>query len=508
MFLNPGFVVLSLITSSCLFAISIVLYATRSHLHVDFTQEYDIAEDSPTFSELPVNLGGYFVPETSLIPPQSLTAILPILPGSLHRTEELIQPFLEPQEHVLELVIVCPDTIASSIRHVLQDTFSSLQSEGHPVISLHPWHDLHAPFASLKTAAAATTEWVLIMDDSGLSDQLEYDSHVLLHPPNISLPFGPHGQVLTASEVIYLSSWGESVAGKYVRPPFVMASSLSPFGREYDGPDVDCSSWAYFGEYVANLQLDPVGGILFKEAISTESSSLLIYPVDVDLLPDQLLVDWEGPLSNDTDITPILLSYPPLVNISEASSLPRFVLFLPTLKDIQRMHAFLCAMVATQKWRIQILIYGDVVRTPFQGEWITGTLETSRCTVRYDILSEQTPTMFGVSGSAPLFDWLGHQNVPVDVVLCLKEGKILVNYLCSPHRNSPLHLTTVIKIPRPDLDQMEWMSSLSLEEWKSTISEIRSNYNVLLINTVRLAYSSSRYHGYHQRPSSLIEAIA
>lgn len=470
MFLNPGFFILSLITSSCLFAISIVLYATRFPLHVD--------HDSSTISDPFVDLAAYFVPKTSPIPPQSLTAILPVLSGSLHRIEELLEPFLVPQEHVRELVIVCPDTITSVIRRVLQDTFASLQSEGHPVISLHPWHDLHAPFAALKAVATATTDWVLIMDDTGLSDQVEHNLYALLHPPNISLPFGPHGQVLTASEITHVSSWGESVPAKYVRPPFVMASTLSPFGAEYDGPHVDCNSWAEFGDYVANLQLDPVGGILFKEATSWDSS-LLIYPVDLDLSPEQLLVDWEDSTYNDTGITPELFPYP-LPNTSKTNSQPRFVLFLPTHVDVERMLSFICAMQATQRWRTQILVYSDTVRTPSQSKWKTEEIEFSQCTIRYDVLSGQTPMMLGVSGSTLLFDWLGDQHVAVDVVLCLTEDDILTNYLCSQQKNSPLHLATVIRIPRSDVGQTEWMSSLSLGEWKS-MTGIISNDGPLLI---------------------------
>jgi len=134
-------------------------------------------------------------------PPQSLTALLPVLAHTLEQMYETLEPFLnEAPDTLREVVILCPESIFTAVRRELQRTFSSSTFANHADVFLHPYHWTLSTQAAIDQATASvTTGWVLVMNESGLRDVDSAMRKVLLSPANVTYALGPTGSVLSLS---------------------------------------------------------------------------------------------------------------------------------------------------------------------------------------------------------------------------------------------------------------------------------------------------------------------
>jgi len=468
---SPEFFLLSVLTSTCLFVISVLLYASGEGFlpkpeplqhskeflvfeNVSSLHGEDIQHVLTVFSalQLEVSLG--------VIPPQSMTAILPITPGSLLEAPYLLSPFLEFQEHIREVIIVCPAGIASDVRRILQQIFSSLESANHPDVSLQPWQRYSEVSACiLRAAATVATDWVLIMDDKALTGFPQSAQYALLHPFNMTIPFGFSGEPLSPESPDLSFRWGRGMPARYLRPPFVLQSSVlqSSVAISLEDHILDGDSWIDIGRRIAEQRIDGLGGLIVSA--DTQASTAL--------------------LTSDDQATPVVKNLPSITQNTGIEPLPArilpaktgkhklqssFVFFLPTRADLRPLIPMICKMQMNN--HIRILIYQDVFENPGHVDWKYENLETYQCDVVYDVLSGRNPLCFGVSGSAVLSKWLSTTRKPVDVIFMLYEIDSLVTFFMSKKKFQDASL---IRIPRSDLENTEWMASLSLEEWKSKL---------------------------------------
>ena len=466
---NPEFLLLSVLTSTCLFVISVLLYASREGLptlldpepsqyskfsvvleNVSSLNDEDIQRDLTVFpSSLQLD------ESLCMIPPQSMTAILPITPSSLLEAPYLLAPFLEFQEHIREVIIVCPAGIASDVRRILQQIFSSLEFTSHPDVSLLPWQR-HSEVISytLRAAATVATDWVLIMDDKALTGLRQSAQLALLHPFNMTIPFGFSGEPFLPKSPETSFRWGRGKPARYLRPPFVLQSSVTISLSDHI---LDGDSWIDIGRRIAEPRIDGLGGLI----VSTDSKTLLLgnsQVTPVEIPPTNL--------ASITDTRNGPLPAPILPKIfEEHKPQASFIFFLPTREDLRRLVPMICKM-QMDKTHIRILVYHDVSERLGHLHWKSEILETYQCTVVYDVLSGRKPLCFGVSGCAVLSEWLRTNRAPIDIIFTLYEIDPLVNFFVSEKKFQDASL---IRIPRSDLENTEWMASLSLEEWKSKI---------------------------------------
>ena len=166
------------VTSACLSALSIILY---SSLYLNAGSGLATVPTNPAHSE--------DMAPPSPIPLQSLTAILPVVPRSLNRIPETLLPFLKPSKFIREIIIVCPESIATRVRQMLQRTVVSIGTTDHPDVSLHPWvGHLDPAIGVLRAISGVSTVWVLLMDDQGLLKVVDSMRSLLLHPPQFPVP--------------------------------------------------------------------------------------------------------------------------------------------------------------------------------------------------------------------------------------------------------------------------------------------------------------------------------
>ncbi|CAA7267399.1 unnamed protein product [Cyclocybe aegerita] len=449
--------------STCLFAFSAFFYSPTPGLSLDphatvLESSSPVTSNSNSSSkpaEATDNILAELVQSLTPIPPQSLTAILPILPHTLDRTADLLHPFLEPLQSLRELLIICPDSITADVRRELQRAFAALDSAAYPDVSLQPWQgymQVHA--ASLKSAAGVSTEWVLVMDESGLAGIPDTAKAALLHPPNASVPFGPKGQHdWLDSSPTASCGWGQVQRTLYLLPPFVMpTSSNSEVGLDMNG-----QSWIVHG---SSNETD-LGGLL----LGSRRGKMEVHTSQLSFNPDGRqssaipLFDLGHNSIPETAPSFTTLNYPGHIE---------FVFFLSVVDDVKRISPFLCRLQRLNpRPALRLLVYDDENHRPLTGpKWTTQSLIADSCIVEYDILLE-APVVFSEPGAVVLLEWLEIQATTIDILLTIEGFDPFTAYLLSAQRMPVLNDTTVIRIPRRDLGYIDWVSSLSVHELKN-----------------------------------------
>ena len=469
------------VTSACLSALSIILY---SSLYLNSAPGLATVPTNPAHSEN--------IPIPSPIPPQSLTAILPVVPGSLNRIPETLLPFLRPSKFIREIIIVCPESIATRVRQILRKTVVSIRTMDHPDISLHPWvGHLDPAIGVLRAISGVSTVWVLLMDDQGLLKVVDSMRSLLLNPPQFPVPFGPTGVLRSNLPSNVTHHLERARLAVYLRPPFVMPASLGIFPANILHNGID--PWANLGLQVSKYQPDYIGGIIVSDEDSDNPS---YFAVNHKLAAAfESSVSWD--IKNDLSLDSWPLASFSSLEISERRG--TFVFFFLVLDDLRNAAHLICRMQTKDQNNIRIFVYGEYVQSNAKADWVTGRLEMERCILTYEVLVTGVTLSFSRVGSDILSRWFDTFYDSPDVIVVRKELDPLVGYLLSNHQDLLLWDATLIQIPRLDLKYTEWMSSLTLIEWKSVVNPFLVLFT--LIVRYRLAPASHRYQYYNQRSS-------
>ena len=440
------------VTTACLFALSIILY---SSLYLNAGPGLATIPASPAHLE-------DIAPPSPIIPLQSLTAILPVVPHSLNRIPETLLPFLKPSKFIREIIIVCPESIATRVRQMLQRTVVSIGTTDHPDVSLHPWvGHLDPAMGVLRAISGVSTVWVLLMDDQGLLKIADSMRSLLLHPPQFPVPFGPTGVLRSNPASNVTHHLGRARLAMYLRPPFVMRASLGIFPANIQHKGID--PWANLGFQVSKHQVDAIGGII----VSDEDLDNPYFAVNHKLAAaTKSPVPWD--IKNDTSSDAWPLAFCSSLRTSERRG--TFVFFFLVLDDLHNAAHLICRMQTKDQNSIRIFVYGEYVQSKAKADWVTGRLEMESCILTYEILVTGVTLSFSRVGSDILSRWFDTFDDSPDVIVAQKELDPLVGYLLSNHQDVLLWDATLIQIPRLDLKYTEWMSTLTLIEWKSVVN--------------------------------------
>ncbi|KAF8159700.1 hypothetical protein B0H34DRAFT_654996 [Crassisporium funariophilum] len=429
------------------------------------------------------------------IPRHSLTAILPITPQTMNRTQMTLLPFLAPSNCLREIILVCPDFIATDVRRILQRIFVSTGTADQPDVSLHPWIGYMLPsLAVIRAIADVSTKYVLLLDESGLFEVEEPMRSVLLSPPDVHVPFGPNKLSLSASAYQMRLLTDAFELSVYHLPPFVVPTSLA---ASFNSHAVSIDLWLDFAIHLFIGRREHMGGdTSLRQA--AQKSPLSIPAQDISVLDDNLFPGWKSSFLNDTHSEGLNIASP-------ASKLARqvgnFVFFLPTLDDLVHLAPLICKMASSGDFEIQILVYPQAKASSEPDlDWEAKASSTKHCSLAYNQTTGRTPLSFSDSGSQLLVDWLGTLNKIPDVIVALQDMDALVGFLLSEHKKILFLDATVVRIPRFDLQYTEWMSSLTLLEWKnwhlprvdiSIIAKDRPQSLIRLMNSL----ATARYFG-------------
>ena len=400
----------------------------------------------------------------ALILPQSLTAILPVVPRSLNQMPEILLPFLKPSRFMREIIVICPESIVTPVRQTLQRTFVSVGAADHPEVSLRPWKGhLDPAIGVLRAISEVSTAWVLLMDDQGLSKVVDSMRFLLLHPLQFPVPFGPIGVLRAAPATNVTYHLRRAQIAMYLRPPFVMPTSLGTFSTSVQHNGIN--PWASLGFQVSK-RLDAIGGIIISdEYLDTLTCSAVHHE---KAATNESLLPWEIESDTSLEVWPLASSSP----LETPERHGTFVFFFLVLADLRNAAPLVCKMQLKDEYTIRIFVYGEHVQTKVEADWVTGLLEMERCILIYEVLVTGVTLSFSRAGSHIISRWFDTFDDPPDLIVARKELDPLVGYLLSNHQDILLWDVTLIQIPHLDFKYTEWMSSLTLIEWKSAANSV------------------------------------
>ncbi|KAJ7077905.1 hypothetical protein B0H15DRAFT_789368 [Mycena belliarum] len=349
----------------------------------------------------------------------SLTAIIPVTLTSLGVLRDALSPFFSLTGCVSRVLVLCPESLLSQSRAAVRQVMrSARENPNHPDVSLHPWGVGSDPtVAILEAAAHASTKWLLLLDDAGLSGLTNRTREMLLCPVAANQPIGPRGIVAGPGSGSCAPPSLEMRPALYLLPPFTLPSSLIRKG---------CEDWSDLGRAISQAQNSQIGGVIRGYGDPDTNGCNGICARDPSSPMDQLALS-----------TPILEA-----RLSTARAHGRFIFLLSNMGDLHLVLPVLCRLHETGHL-VKILLYTSSHPASV----------SSSCRLHYDTLAYESNVYSGIR------DWLDRlEGDHTDVIFTVSEP--------ATHGVTSNH-ATMIRIPREDLEHVHWMGSLSLTEWKN-----------------------------------------
>ena len=387
----------------------------------------------------------------------SLTAILPVTLESLPALEDIISPLLSPSTRLREILVVCPDAILSQTRRILRKVVVAEETFIHPDISLRPWiGDVDQSTGVMRIASHVSTEWILLLHETGLQQVNSHTRDMLLIPKAVTVPVGPRGVIFSPNNISCVISSQRPQRASYLIPPFVIPSFLV-----HEFPQSHTRGvWASLGERISQLRPDALGGIVMASVDSELDLSSSLRQAETS--PPHEITSF-GPTANE------IVESTCVAETDGHSGV--FALLFPTLKDLHLFSPVACRL-QDNGHIIRVILYDEPAGHEYAAEspvhWEERTIISGRCLLKYNVLSVDTTLPINLRRGNPfLSEWLDTLESQPDVVLAMTEQDSLVADLALIFKQRKFPDSTLIHISQRDLPYCAWMSSLSLSEWRS-----------------------------------------
>jgi hypothetical protein len=389
------------------------------------------------------------------IPNSSMTAVLPVTEKSTQTLELTITGLLEYQPIIQEVAIICPESLSSTARSSIRHVITSYGPALSTTLTLIPCSHACAIKALIEISFYVSTDWTLFLDDSGLRKLNEAARSLLLNPPAVTFPFGLKGSILPKSETqkeVYLTPLGCYRPAAFLVPPFMLPSFTFSDVNALP-PDLTFDSWSALGLWVSEKRPDTIGGVVvssdlaavncFQSYLEAQDTSnrqrLSTLPIDDYhshiFSPGSLFSNVDNPKSR---------------------SQGHFGIFFPCLHDLAAFSQVACALVAGGH-RLDIFLYKESGSDP---AFLSGS-----CVLHYHSSTSATTAGLGPGVSS----WAIRLSGSLDVVIALRVEDELTASLILAVQDSEHGASTLVRLPREDLIYSDWMSALSLIEWRSTL---------------------------------------
>ncbi|KAI0305843.1 hypothetical protein B0F90DRAFT_1693909 [Multifurca ochricompacta] len=336
----------------------------------------------------------------------SMTVVLPLSEDSARTLEATIFDLLEYTSTIKEVVILCPEMLLSMARSSLR-RFLSLNSHiASTQLTLLPCpHATCSTNAFIVAAFHASTDWTLILEESGLQEVNKAARSLLLNPPTVTFPLGLKGFALPRFEdqkETCLTPLVLHRSADFLVPPFVLPSFV--FSNEPAFPARNLDSWSALGHWISKKRPDMIGGIIVNQDLAGDSC-VVTYSEVQDPVDGQRISTL--PMS-DHHSNAFGLELP-FSNTSAHKSYGHFGVVLPALGDLTAFSQAACALVAN----------GHPHANPA-------------------LISTDTSQLFG----------------PPDIFITLTTEDVFTSSLTRAAR-------------APHLIYADWMGALSLTEWRN-----------------------------------------
>jgi hypothetical protein len=413
----------------------------------------------------------------------SITAILPVDSESLSMLGRTLFPFLKPATNVQEIMIICPENLISQARNALRRTVSI--EVDHPDISLHALvGGLDQELSVYNAASQVATDWVLFMDRQGLMQQDNLTIHTLLHPSGTSIPVGPRGVTISATNISCISASNGSEKASYLYPPFLMPSFLAADELPSNGLDL----WANLGQRISNSDSESIGGIV------TELRDRNMDWCPKPFFPKYMTPNAINPFGWDSLPLNISLLDPCLpAPLRPQANSGMFAFFLPTVHDLEHITPLAC-MLRRSGHRINMFVYHDPDGLGDATGWGGHTYVSGECSLSYSVLSGYSTFPASLQVHLVALDWLSTLDERPDIAVGPSNEDVITRVFTAKHE--ALRDAVFIRIPKEDFPYCGWMGSLSVVEWRGWLSHPSSLF--LAHTPSSLEHPTHRYQHYYE----------
>jgi hypothetical protein len=445
--------------SLLLFAFSLVIalllrVLTKDHKH---NGALDISNEQKWVPTIGISDGHVLIGN-----PASVTAILPVSSRSLRRLESSLGSFADAPQGLRDVIIACPDSILPETRRVVRSILTNSRNDPHHELSIWPWQNGTDEVVGMMLAALqATTEYVLFLEESGLSGLDFPTKHLLLHPHSTSIPFGPRGVLIQYQRSTCLTPSKYPQAASYLLPPFVIPAtlfrSIGPDARFLDG-------WFGLGSLISNTRSDAAGGMVIGSrnelaewcSISRERNTLTR---DENLVCPDGIYQKPKTLQNG--------SYHAVTSNILHPHGAIFAILFPSFRDLGLFSHVACKLHG-KGHTVRILLYDEIDNVSSKAN--PEPFALSECRLHYDTATEDD--FLSISDTVRredllIADWMDTWDDDPDVLIALADQDALTSSLEFTLQEIGLGEITMVRIPRVDLVYSDWMGSLSHNEWSS-----------------------------------------
>ncbi|KAG6832995.1 hypothetical protein H0H87_012581 [Tephrocybe sp. NHM501043] len=414
-----------------LFLFSFFLRVPRSEDEIKKV-EYHVQhrDDGATYTAL--NLSA------STVPAFSLTAILPFTQFSLPNLEEALKSLLGPSQ-LREIILLCPHANTLQARTAIRQIVSSYSD--FPDIRLQTFPKGSNAQNRTLYAASQVSGWVLVLDQNALVGENSHSRHILLNPPALSFPYGPKGvcfALFDSFEPCIRRLIGFPQEAHHLLPPFIIPAALVKGNKMLS---LMADPWRTLGEHVAATRNDGIGGVVFgttsdiSSQVKRPQGQAYFEPVEVR----SGLFD-NGKVGND-------------ILASKSLHIGVFAIILPTIEDLGQLSPLLCVLQNHHEHILNIWVDSNAQ----DGRFVV----SEHCTLFYARASLSSSEFH----AQQLCSWFRAVAFHVDVVISIYEDSGLIGRL--DLTTILRHGSVLVRLSRRDIAQTEWMSSLSVTEWKN-----------------------------------------
>jgi hypothetical protein len=355
-----------------------------------------------------------------------VTAILPVTLDSLQSLPQQLGTLLQQRLHLHEILLLCQPEHQAQTRKVLFSILSEEADDHQAEISIFNWSSHLQEGAALIHAAQRidiSPDRILLLGTDSLESYGSGTLAMLTGRFATPLPVGPRGFNIHDGDISCLSANSSPNVASFVVPPFSVAPFLIP---PHDlSLDSVYDIWFSLGEHISRARHEGVGGIV----IDFDKNS-----------------SWCSSDQNDSSNSQRRISPTPEVEAAHTSGI--FVVILPSLDDLSLFASLVCRLWSS----------GHDVRILLTDPNISAGVKLSSLIPQQSSCAPGVESLHSINSPAELDAWLETLSVVPDVILTIPS--IFLSY-----KDSPSY--TIINIPREDLAYCDWMSTLSLEAWKS-----------------------------------------
>ncbi|KAL1941175.1 hypothetical protein VTO73DRAFT_7387 [Trametes versicolor] len=372
-----------------------------------------------------------------------LAAVLPITPDTLSDLGANLRTLLQQPGALSEIVLVTPPQYHAKTRHTLQVSLSD-EDDADVEISITPWSSsIGQELATLQAAQRLSTDWVLLLDEGGLTGHgsKTHDTLLLRTKPAAVSPLGSRGIDYYLDGVTCITPSHTPRKAAHLVPPMILPTAFLP-------PTIDSTPgtdhWAALGDYVSRSQRELSGGLVLgssddssvdwcsryaPKALDGSRLPIHILPDSPEKLPQNLPAVQEVPEMNDTH--------------------PGSVLVVVSTVDLTYISPIACGLL--HKGHHVDLFVTDGSATVLSVGCQLPVLAFPAAVMGDGMSLQGTLTAAVV------------QNL--DVVISVREIQVQSQFsaFLADHRPFVTHVC----VPREDLPYTDWMALMDLEEWKN-----------------------------------------